>query len=182
MQENNPIEEEIKDRPRSFKEEVYDLFKVVVISLIIVLPIRLYIAQPFIVRGASMEPNFLNGEYLIVDEISYRLDEPQRGDVIVFRYPEDPSQFFIKRIIGLPHDTVIIKGGTVTIVNDEVPDGLLLDEAYISIETLTAPDGETIVGPDEYFVLGDNRSFSSDSRRWGTLDEEFLVGRAWLRL
>jgi len=173
---------ETKDKHRSFKEEVFDLFKVIVISLVIVLPIRLYVAQPFIVRGASMEPNFSNGEYLIVDEISYRLHEPRRGDVIVFRYPEDPSQFFIKRIIGLPEDTVIIKSGTVTIQNDNYPNGLSLDETYIPSETRTVPDGEITVGKDEYFVLGDNREFSSDSRRWGMLNEEFLVGRAWLRL
>ena len=94
---------------------VWETIKVVVVSLAIILPIRYYLVQPFFVKGASMEANFEDGDYLLVDEISYRFSEPARGDVIIFRYPEDRSQFFIKRIIGLPGETVEIKSNKVTI-------------------------------------------------------------------
>ncbi len=165
-----------------FFREIWEFSKIVVVSLAIVLPIRLFIAQPFIVRGASMEPNFQNGEYLIIDEVTYRFSEPERGEIIVFRYPKDPSQFFIKRIIGLPGDTVTIAAGSVRISNAADPDGFDLQEAYLPDSLVTAPSSETVIGEDEYFVLGDNRPFSSDSRRWGVLEEDFFVGRAWLRL
>lgn len=162
--------------------EVWELAKIVVISLVIVLPIRFFIAQPFIVRGASMEPNFHNGEYLIIDEISYRIENPKRGDVIVFRYPQDPSQFFIKRIVGLPGETVDISSGRVFIHNADNPDGVALTETYLQDTIVTAPDTSAQLGHGEYFVMGDNRPASSDSRRWGVLQEHFVVGRALVRL
>lgn len=162
--------------------EVWELAKIVIISLIIVLPIRLFIAQPFIVRGASMEPNFHNGEYLIIDELSYRIEDPKRGDVIVFRYPQDPSQFFIKRIVGLPGETVAITSGSVVIRSAEDPNGTALSENYLPEMVVTTPDTVMELGDKEYFVMGDNRSASSDSRRWGALEERFLIGRALVRL
>lgn len=165
-----------------FVSEVWELAKIIIISLLIVLPIRLFIAQPFIVRGASMEPNFHEGEYLIIDEVSYHMREPVRGEVIVFRYPQDTSQFFIKRIIGLPGETVRISGGKVTIINNRYPDGFILDEDYLPASAATTPDQEVIVGADKFFVMGDNRAYSSDSRRWGMLDEKYLIGRALVRL
>lgn len=162
--------------------EVWEFAKIVLISLIIVLPIRLFVAQPFIVRGASMEPTFQNGEYLIVDELSYLLREPARGEVIVFRYPQDTSQFFIKRIIGLPGETVLIENGSVAIQNTTNPNGFVLDEAYLSDIVTTVPNSQRTLGAGEYFVLGDNRMESSDSRLWGVLGEEFLIGRTLMRL
>ena len=151
------------------------------IAILIVFPIRLFIAQPFIVSGASMEPNFHSGEYLIVDQVSYYMHQPMRGEVIVFKYPRDPSKYFIKRVIGLPGDTIIIEKGVVTITNKENPDGFNLTEAYAEPMPL-APKFNEVLGDREYFVMGDNRDESSDSRSWGVLQEERIVGRAWVRL
>lgn len=160
---------------------VWETIKVVVISLAIILPIRYYLVQPFFVKGASMEPNFEDGDYLLIDEISYRFNEPIRGDVIVFRFPEDRSQFFIKRIIGLPGETIEIKNNRVIIYNTKSSEGFALAENYLdqSQETL----GNMLVRLDgnEYFVLGDNRLQSSDSRRWGPVNRTLITGRALLR-
>jgi signal peptidase I len=150
------------------------------ITLAIVIPIRLFIAEPFVVSGASMEPTFQNGEYLIVDRLSYNFEEPKRGEVIIFRYPKDPKKYFIKRIIGLPGETVSISGNTINIRNAANPQGFDLDQSYISRQipstfSMTLKD-------DEYFVMGDNRPQSSDSRVWGALPEDYIVGRALLRL
>lgn len=152
-----------------------------IIAILIVIPIRMFIAQPFIVSGASMDETFHNGDYLIVDQISYYFEKPSRGDVIIFRYPKDPSKFFIKRVIGLPGDTITIEDTTVTIENEAHPDGFVLDEPYINEMTPTSPLTETL-GGREYFVMGDNRDKSSDSRSWGVLQEERIVGRALVRL
>lgn len=151
------------------------------VALLIVLPIRVFIAQPFIVSGASMETTFSTGQYLIVDQLTYHLEDPRRGDVIIFRYPKDPSKFFIKRVIGIPGDTVSISGRDVTITNSEHPDGVLLDESYILDMRPSATLTETL-GEGEYFVMGDNRDASSDSRAWGVLKRDNIVGRAFLRL
>lgn len=151
------------------------------IALVIVLPIRMFIAQPFIVSGASMEHTFQSGEYLIVDQLSYRFEEPKRGDVIIFRYPKDPSKYFIKRIIGIPGDTIDIRGNVVTIKNSEHPDGTTLTEPYILAMAPNTTLTETL-GDHEYFVMGDNRNASSDSRMWGVLTRDKIVGRAFLRL
>ncbi len=171
----------IETPPQKKENFVVELVKFAVIAMIIVFPIRLFIAQPFIVSGASMEPTFQNGQYLIVDEITYRLDNPQRGDVIIFRYPRDPSKFFIKRIIALPGETLKIDGRTITIVNAAHPDGMVLNEPYVAKMDKDAFVNETL-GNDEYFVMGDNRDASSDSRVWGVLKRDLIVGRAFLRL
>ncbi len=157
-----------------------EIVRFAIIALVIVLPIRIFVAQPFIVSGASMEDTFHNNEYLIVDQLTYRFEEPKRGDVIIFRYPRDPSKFFIKRVIGLPGETISIDGGTVTIISGEYPDGLTLTEPY----TYTETDSHLTETMDEgeYFVMGDNRNASSDSRVWGTLREDEIIGRALLRL
>lgn len=155
----------------------------VVISLAIVLPIRYFLIQPFYVKGASMEPNFHDKEYLIIDEISYRFRTPERGDIIVFRYPRDPQEFFIKRVIGLPGDTVQIKDDGVYIFNNEYPTGLKLDESYIpnGVPTVAYSEDKVTVGSDQYFVLGDNRQASKDSRSFGVVDKSFVVGRVFFR-
>ncbi len=175
---NNVSESGNAGRPN----QTWDIVKVLLISLAIVLPIRAYIAQPFVVRGASMEPTYDDRDYLIVDQISYRASAPRRGEVIVFRYPRDPSQFFIKRIIGLPGETIAIARGSVKIINAEYPEGFLLDEPYLeSGRAETYPESVTALGEDEYFVLGDNRLASSDSRVWGVLPRRLITGRAFLR-
>jgi len=128
-----------------------------------------------------MLPNFENRDYLIVDEISYRFSKPGRGDVIVFKFPKDRSQFFIKRIIGLPGETVSIEGGAVFIKTDQ--EKLKVDEVqYLSGDNAeTEGSVEAVIGDDEYFVLGDNRDASSDSRSWGLLSRKDIIGRAWVR-
>ncbi len=160
---------------------LFEMVRFAIIAVVIVFPIRLFIAQPFIVAGASMVPTFENGEYLIVDELTYRFNDPQRDDVIIFRYPRDPSKFFIKRIIGLPGEIVHIEGKTITIFNSEHKDGLTLVEPYVA----RMDDSVSLtqqLNEHEYFVLGDNRDASSDSRVWGVLERDLIVGRALLRL
>ena len=159
---------------------LWETAKLAVISLVIILPIRYYIIQPFFVLGASMEPNFENGDYLIIDEISYRFNQPQRGDVIVFKYPNNPKQYYIKRIIGLPGEIITISDEKIVIKNKANPDGFAPEEDYLSGAETNGNISATL-GFDEYFVLGDNRGASSDSRIWGALKEEFVVGRALLR-
>lgn len=158
-----------------------EIFRFSLIAILIVVPVRLFIAQPFIVSGASMETTFHSGEYLIVDQVTYHFEKPNRGDVIIFRYPRDPSKFFIKRVIGLPGDTISIEDGVITITNEANPKGMILSEEYAETMPPAAKFVEK-VGEREYFVMGDNRDESSDSRSWGVLQEERIVGRAWLRL
>ncbi|TSD02614.1 MAG: signal peptidase I [Parcubacteria group bacterium Athens0714_16] len=159
---------------------IKDIITVVLLVVFIVIPIRVFIAQPFVVFGESMSPTFENGDYLIVDQISYRFNAPQRQQVIIFKYPNDTTKFFIKRIIGLPNETVEIVGSEIFIKNTEHPGGFKLDETYI------ANGGNNnmtkTLGNSEYFVVGDNRNASSDSRIWGPLDKKFIVGRTFLQL
>jgi signal peptidase I len=176
--EQMPVQESQKEKKESLVREI---LRFAFFALIIVLPVRMFIAQPFIVSGASMETTFSTKEYLIVDQLTYHFEEPMRGDVIIFRYPKDPSKFFIKRIIGLPGDTVHIEGSEVTITNPDHPEGMLLDETYVRSMRPGAMVKETL-GEGEYFVMGDNRDASSDSRAWGVLQRDHIVGRAFLRL
>lgn len=184
--ENNTEETKVilkKSQKAWIKEQlrnIWDLVKFAALALIIVIPIRTYIAQPFIVSGVSMVPTFQDGEYLIVDEISYHLGNIKRGDVVIFKYPHDPSRYFIKRIIGLPNETIKISKGKVTIFNKQNPDGFTLTEPYTNEVFDTT--GEYNAGDNSYFVMGDNRNRSSDSRSWGLVDKKFLIGRAYLRL
>jgi len=160
----------------------WEILKIVIIALAIIIPIRYFLIQPFFVNGASMDPNFLDGDYLIIDEISYRFNEPQREDVIIFRYPLDPSQFFIKRVIGLPNEIVKIEDGKVFIYSEETLDErIILDESAYLEDSYTPGNLEIALEEDEYFVLGDNRMSSSDSRKWGELDKKYIIGRAWIR-
>ena len=127
-----------------------------------------------------MEPNFHNWDYLIVDELSYRLRAPERGEVIVFKYPRDTSQRYIKRIIGLPGETVEIKDGKIMILRDNK--GIVLDESVYLSPVETSGSASVVLQANEYFVLGDNRRYSSDSRSWGTLRGDYIVGRVLVRL
>ncbi len=158
-----------------------ELFRVILISLIIIIPIRYFIIQPFYVKGASMEPNFLNREYLIINEIGLRFNSPVRGDVVVFRYPLDPREHFIKRIIGLPGESVDIDRGQVIIYNQSHPDGRVLVEPYINEPTPEGPTGRVKLGEEEYYLLGDNRDSSLDSRLFGGAHSDSIIGKTWLR-
>jgi signal peptidase I len=157
-----------------------ELLKFVIVAVLIVVPIRLYVAQPFIVSGASMDPTFGNGQYLIVDEFSYHLEAPARGDVIIFHPPQKPSEYYIKRIIGLPNETVRIGGGAVSITKIDGTT-VALDESYV-VNQGNGEDMRVMLNSDEYFVMGDNRPQSSDSRSWGVLPRANIIGRAFLRL
>ena len=157
-----------------------EILTFIALAIVIVVPIRLFVAQPFVVEGESMHPAFESGDYLIVAQLSYRFNDPKRGDVVVFRYPNDPKIFYIKRIIGLPGETVHINEGKTSVTKT---DGTVieLDESYVVAEDATYTIDSTL-GDGEFFVMGDNRPRSSDSRVWGALPEEDIMGRAFLRL
>lgn len=185
---------EKKTSLRIVGELFIEVVKVALISLAIIIPIRYFLIQPFYVKGASMEPNFYDHEYLIIDEISYGIKvplkgeriaefkEPARGDIVVFRYPLDPKQYYIKRIIALPGEKIKIRNNKVYIFNKDNPNGTILDESgYLDSKVPTSGDKEIILGPDEYFVMGDNRRASHDSRTFGPVPKENIVGQVVLR-
>jgi len=160
----------------SFFLFIWEILKIVIIALVIVIPIRYFLFQPFIVKGQSMEPNFENGNYLIIDELSFRFRDPRREEVVVFRYPRNPSQRFIKRIIGLPGEKIEIKAGSI-MVNDQI-----LDESeYLPFGLQTPGNIQISLNENEYFVLGDNRISSFDSRQWGPLPRKNIIGRVYFR-
>lgn len=162
---------------------IWDLVKILIVALVIIVPFRTFIAEPFVVSGSSMLPTFHHRDYLIIDRLSYRTGQPKRGDIIVLKFPKDTSQYFIKRIIGLPGETVKFSQGHVTIINQDHPEGWELKEPYLlnSVETFGQSE-TTPLGSDEYYVLGDNRTASSDSRVWGRLPKNDIVGKVWVRV
>jgi signal peptidase I len=186
MEENNLNIIEEKKPETGFKKYlsfVWELVKIAVIALVIVLPIRYFLFQPFIVKGESMSPNFESGDYLIVDEISYRFAEPQRGDVVVFKtdfIPNYYGQRFIKRVIGLPGETVDVTNGKVELIKDGKT--IILNEEYLPNNLKTIGDIKITLKADQYFVLGDNRDRSYDSRYWGVVPRSEIIGKAFLRI
>lgn len=166
---------------KSFFTFSWDIIKVAVIALVIAGLVRYFLVQPFFVEGASMEPNFLSGQYLLIDEASYFFKEIKRGEVIVFHYPLDTSKYYIKRVVGIPGETVEIQNGKVAIYNTDNPDSFFIDEGYLLRDGITTGDIKKKLGRNEYFVLGDNRLASSDSRQWGALPRNDIVGRVWIR-
>ncbi len=166
--------------PDDKKQTIFDILRFALITLVIVIPVRAYVAQPFIVSGVSMVPTFENGEYLIIDEASYHFRDPKRGEVIVFRYPKDPSKFYIKRVIGLPGETVTVAPSGISI-SDTNGKNLTLVEPYLP-EDLVYNNETITLKEKEYFVMGDNRNASSDSRIWGPVTDKFIKGRVGLRL
>jgi signal peptidase I len=179
--DNNKLDK--KSFWQGFLSSIWEIIKVVVIASVIVLPIRYFLFQPFIVKGESMMPNYQNGNYLIIDEISYRFVNPKRGDVIVFKtefiagYKGDR---FIKRIIGLPGETIEIKDNKITIIKDK--ENLIIDENKYLPGAETLGDVKKTLGKDEYFVMGDNRKYSFDSRIWGVLPKKDIIGKVFVRL
>jgi len=181
---------------------IWELVKMVFWVVVIIVPLRVFLIQPFFVQGASMEPNFEDKEYLIVNEFGYKttnigfvfgkekrifftvkpFKELKRGDVIVFRYPKNPSVYYIKRVIGLPGEKIEIRDNKIKIYNTQNPEGFVLDESgYLSSNVETAGDQVVQLSEAEYFVLGDNRNYSSDSRSWGPVPERDVVGKVLLR-
>ena len=162
---------------------IWELLKIAFIALLIVVPIRYFLFQPFIVSGDSMLPNFQSGNYLIVDEISYRFSGPERGDVVVFDasfIPGYSGERFIKRVIGVPGETVDVTNGKVEIIKDGKT--TVLDEKYLPADLKTYGDKNITLKPDQYFVLGDNREYSYDSRYWGVVPKKYIIGKAFLRI
>lgn len=181
---------------------IWEIVKMVFWVIVIIVPLRVFLIQPFFVQGASMEPNFEDKEYLIINELGYKrtevgfslggkemnlftvtpFKELGRTNVVVFRYPKNPSVYYIKRVIGLPGEKVEIKDKKVKIFNKENPNGFFLDEGiYLSSAVETAGDQVIQLSDKEYFVMGDNRNYSSDSRSWGPVPEEDIVGKVMLR-
>lgn len=158
-----------------------ELVKVVVLAGVTIALVRYFLFKPFYVKGASMEPNFEDKEYLIIDELTYRIRTPARGDVIVFKYPENQQEYFLKRIIGLPGERIKVFNGEVTIYNKAHPEGVVLQEPYLPTDLQTEGDQTVTLGSNQYFVLGDNRPNSYDSRRFGVVDKSLIVGRVIFR-
>ena len=167
---------------RQFFSSILEIVEITAVALAAVFLIRSYIVQPFLVSGSSMVPNFSDGDYLLIDEVTYRFRAPERGEVVVFRYPKNESVYFIKRIIGLPGEKVEVKNNKVTVFNNTNEDGLVLDERYLPENLATLGNAEFTVPADSYFVLGDNRDYSFDSRNWGTLPRADVIGLVQFRL
>ena len=161
---------------------VLDVIKLVVIAFIIVWPIHYFIFQPFYVVGPSMEPNFYDREYLIIEKVGYRFNSPKRGQVIIFISPSNPKDHLIKRIIGLPEERVLIKRSRIYIYNTQFSQGLeLAESSYLAPGTTTPGEIDITLKSDEYYVLGDNRNMSLDSRSFGAIKRQDITGRAWFR-
>jgi signal peptidase I len=167
---------------KNFLIFTFELVKIVIISLVIIVPIRYFLIQPFYVKGASMEPNFHDHEYLIIDEISYRFKDPKRGDIVVFRYPKNPQEYFIKRIIGLPNETIEFEEGKIFIY-DNNSERVELVEEYLpeDLKTYSLGQNSFTIDENEYFVMGDNRNSSKDSRSFGPIADSYIIGKVLLR-
>ena len=170
----------------SFWSTIVDIIETIVVAAAIFVVVYLFLLQPHQVRGASMEPNLRDGEYILTDKISYRFNEPKRGDVIIFKAPTNPDVDFIKRIVALPGEKVEIKNNTIIIFNSEHPKGFTLSEPYEIMEPIAGGsylrEGKVVEVPENnYFVFGDNRTHSFDSREWGPLSKEAIIGKAWIR-
>lgn len=188
--------EDLKDNKESYYGIggfLIEIVKIFVLALLIIIPIRLFLFQPFFVQGASMEPNFKEGEYLIINELGYKDTEIkfndidffsvkhfknlERGDVIIFRYPKNPRQYFIKRVVALPGEEIEIQDGQVTI-RSEAGWPVILDESeYLAKDEKTSGKVSLLLKDNEYFMMGDNRSFSSDSRIWGPIKKKDVIGK-----
>jgi signal peptidase I len=181
--QNTKLETPVKEKKEISKETPASFFGFTLLALGAALFVRFFIATPFIVSGSSMEHTYENHDYLIVDRVSYRLHEPERGDVIVFELPGQESKDLIKRILGLPGETVEYVNNTVTIFDSAGKKIMQLSEPYLALENIGGPKNvRTSLDKNEYFVLGDNRKVSADSRYWGVLPKKNIVGKVLVRL
>ena len=174
------LKKEQKGASPSTLQIIWEILRYLIIAAVIIIPIRTFVAQPFLVSGNSMYPTFHNGDYLIVDELSKYIGDYRRGDVVILRYPIDPSEYFIKRVIGLPGETVTINDGIVSITSPNRTAPIILSEPYVK-KPKTDSSSRTLSN-NEYFVMGDNRAQSSDSRIWGPVPKQLMDGKAYLRL
>ena len=157
----------------------FEVIKIALFAGITIGLVRYFLFKPFYVKGQSMEPTYHEREYLIVDEITYRFKDPERGDVLVVRSPISDGEFYLKRIIGLPNERIKLEDNTIIIYNNDYPQGIILDESYLIEETPGSV--QVTLGSNEYFVLGDNRDASYDSRRFGPINKDSIIGKTWLR-
>lgn len=156
-----------------------EVIKIAIMAGVTIGLVRYFLFKPFYVKGQSMEPSFYEHEYLIVDELTYRFRNPEHGEVVVFRSPTQEGDYLLKRVIAVPGERVKIEDNKVVIYNEDHPEGVVLDEYYLTEET----PGSVMytLGTDQYFVLGDNRDASYDSRRFGPVGRDTIVGRAFIR-
>ena len=170
-------------KSNEFFSFIWELIKIVTVAVVLVIFVKTYLMQPFCVKGQSMQETYNDEDYILIDKLSYRFHNPERFDIIVFKYPYDITEYYIKRIIGLPGESVEIKNNKVSVYNDAHPEGIVLDEhSYLLSEQRTSNVERRTLGTDQYFVLGDNRPQSSDSRFWGPLSKEFITGRVFVRV
>lgn len=177
----------IKEFLRAATDFILDTFETILMALAMFVMMYLFLAQPHQVNGESMIPSFEDKELLLTEKVSYHFREPRRGEVVIFKYPKAHEYDYIKRLIGLPGETLLIENGQITIFNETHPDGFVLNEPYLAPGTKTY--GRTTIEtglkfkiPEgQYVVMGDNRERSSDSREWGTVRRDEMVGSAWMR-
>lgn len=200
MSSKTPPSENEFEENLTTKQLILELVKVILLALVIIIPVRAFLFQPFFVSGQSMEPNFDEGQYLVISELGYKTTDTlfgipfgftirpfkdlHREDVTVFEVSKDPETYYIKRVIGLPGESIEIKRGRVVIYNTENPEGMFLDESgYLSQEALMSLQDmpRVVLGENEYFLMGDNRGHSHDSRSIGPVKRERITGRVMLR-
>lgn len=165
-----------------FVRSVVEAVFIAGIAVLVVFVCRQYVFNPYGISGTSMVPSFHNGDYVFVDQLSYRMRPAKRGEVIVFHGPASNGEDLLKRIIGLPGERIVVSDAKVTIFNAENPDGMVLDEKYLDPATVTTGTADVTLKDNQYFVMGDNRSVSFDSRSWGALDSERIVGKVAMRI
>lgn len=188
MEQENQFQQSNQQKSNIFKSELWDIIKTIIVFALIYFSIKGYVAQPFLVKGRSMEQTFSDGDYLIVDQLTYNFSEPKRSEVIVFHTEFIPGgserEYYIKRVIGIPGDRVVIKYGEVILYENNSSLPQTLDEEYIidGLKTLSQDTVDVILKENQYFVLGDNRGNSSDSRYWGPVDKKYIVGKPFIRL
>ena len=178
--------DELENFPGNERSEAllffWEVAKAIIISLAIIIPVRYFLVQPFFVKGPSMQSTFQDGDYVLIDEISYRFQAPERGDVVIFIAPNEPDEHYIKRIIALPGETIQVRDNQVIIFNKKNPKGFALDESgYLDSNQITRGELTQKLDGDDYFVMGDNRLHSSDSRVWGLLNHKLITGRVFFR-
>jgi len=161
-----------KDHKQRYKSALREIVDTVLLMLLIFIVVRVLV-HTFRIEGVSMEPNLHDGQYLIINKFVYYLHPPERGDIVVFHYPRNPSRDFIKRVIGLPGEKVEIRGKHIFINDKKLEEPYAVHESHYTW-------GPQVMGPDEYFVLGDNRSSSSDSHTWGPVPGDAIIGKAWI--
>ena len=158
-----------------------DFVETAVVALSIFVVVYLFLVQPHEIKGGSMEPTFNNNEYILTDKISYRFKEPKRGDVVIFKAPKNPDVDYIKRIIGLPGERIKIQNGAIYINGKKLSEPYIRDITSLTSTQYLQEGVETTVPEGYFFVMGDNRTGSMDSREFGPIAENVIIGHAILR-